>query len=641
MPRYKKKRQNSAIRGKAQDGFSNALARLGVGTPNLLEATEYIPQRITRNYALLNTLYREQWIVRRIVDTIPSDMLKNWITLSTEVAPATMKRFERALRQTRVINSLKEGMEWGRLFGGAIGVLMIKGQGDMLDQPLDLERIFPGDFCGILNFDRWNGVSPSGELITDIGDPEYGLPRYYQISDPASGTVCNVHHSRVLRFIGDDLPYWESLAENQWGASVVEAVFDDLKKRDNVSWNIAQLTFVANLRILKMADLGEMLGSADEQSKAELYHTVQAQNWLMSNMGLQIMDKDDSMETHQYTFGGLADVYSQFMMDVAGAARIPVTKLFGRSPAGMNATGESDLQNYYDMIAEEQESKLRPLLDKLLPVVCMSAFGAVPDDLDYDFDPVSEPNDKERAELAKSGTENVVTALNAGLVSKRTALKELKQQSERTGVWTNITEADIMKAPEDLENEGELGSLLGLPQQEPQELPGRDSDENWDESKHPRADNGQFGNGGAEKPKHKEKAPRYSKGEAYKNQIGEPIAGEHKGLEAINLLRKLQSGYVPDAFTREDIGGIALPWGDNWMGLKHIIKERSEQGVDVDKFLSNLPNVIETGQLKTDRGRWYIRKDNYTAVVSPTFFDDKFTFLLTGWDENYSKNKEP
>lgn len=635
MPRYKKKRQNSAIRGKAQDGFSNALARLGVGTPNLLEATEYIPQRITRNYALLNTLYREQWIVRRIVDTIPSDMLKNWITLSTEASPATMKRFERALRQTRVINSLKEGMEWGRLFGGAIGVLMIKGQGDMLDQPLDLERILPGDFCGILNFDRWNGVSPSGELINDIGDPEYGLPKYYQISDPASGAVCNVHHSRVLRFIGDNLPYWESLAENKWGASVIESVFDDLKKRDNVSWNIAQLTFVANLRVFKMSDMGQLLSAVDEESKAELYRTIQSQNWLMSNMGLQIMDSQDSMETHQYTFGGLAEVYSQFMMDVAGAARIPVTKLFGRSPAGMNATGESDLQNYYDMIGEEQESKLRPILDKLLPVVCMSAFGAVPDDFDYDFDPVSEPNDKERAELAKSGTENVVTALNAGLVSKRTALKELKQQAERTGVWTNITEADIMRASEDLEDEGELGGLLGLSQ------PGRDSDENWDEDKHPRAENGRFGSGGSRKTKPKEKAPKYTKEEAYKNQIGDPITGGYKGLEAINILRKLQSGYVPDAFTRQDVGGIALPWGDDWMGLKHIIKERSEQGVDVDAFLLRLPDLVEKGQLKADRGRYYIRKDNYTAVVSPTFFDDKFMFLLTGWDENYPKNKEP
>lgn len=67
----------------------------------------------------------------------------------------------------------------------------------------------------------------------------------------------------------------------------------------------------------------------------------------------------------------------------------------------MNATGESDLQNYYDMIAQEQESKLRPILNKLLPVLCMDVFGAVPDDLDFEFDPVSEPSDQERSDLAK------------------------------------------------------------------------------------------------------------------------------------------------------------------------------------------------------------------------------------------------
>lgn len=638
MPRYKKKKQDRGIRGKAQDGFSNALARLGVGTPNLLEATEYIPQRITRNYALLNTLYREQWIVRRIVDTIPSDMLKNWITLSTEVAPATMKRFERALRQTRVINSLKEGMEWGRLFGGAIGVLMIKGQGDMLDQPLDLERILPGDFCGILNFDRWNGVSPSGELINDIGDPEYGLPKYYQISDPASGAVCNVHHSRVLRFIGDDLPYWESLTENQWGSSVIEAVFDDLKKRDNVSWNIAQLTFVANLRVFKMSDMGQLLGAVDEQSKAELYRTVQAQNWLMSNMGLQVMDSADSMETHQYTFGGLAEVYSQFMMDVAGAARIPVTKLFGRSPSGMNATGESDLQNYYDMIGEEQESKLRPILDKLLPVVCMSAFGAVPDDLDYDFDPVSEPNDKERAELAKSGTENVVAALNAGLVSKRTALKELKQQAERTGVWTNITEADIMRASEDLEDEGELGGLLGLPQ------PGRDSDENWEDDKHPRTENGRFEHsesGSNEKDTDVEPVPERDP-EDITNLLGEEFKG-YKGNEAVDKLLQEKRGYIKDAFHNESFGDIALIYGDDGCGLCHIIKQRKQQGFTDEKIKSllyNLGDVIThgtVGQSKNGQGTFEIFKDGEVAVISPTLRGNDFTFVLTAYKSRRKK----
>ena len=456
---------SKAVRARALDGFSNVLARLGAGTPNLLEGTDYPLQRLTRNYPLLNSLYREHWIVRRIIDVIPGDMLKNWISLTTEVSPDVLKKIDGTLRKTRLILDLKEGLQWGRLFGGAIGVILVKGQGDRLAEPMDLGAILPGDFAGLINFDRWNSVNPSMEVVRDISDPEYGLPMYYTIIDPATNHSCRIHHSRIVRYIGNDLPYWESIAEQQWGASVIESIFDELKKRDNVSWNIAQLTFMASLRVLKMSDLGQTLAATDTRTQEELYRTIQAQNWLMSNMALQVIDATDDMQSHQYTFGGISDVYQQFMMDISGAANIPATKLFGRSPSGMNATGESDLQNYYDMIAQEQESKLRPILDKLLPVICMSTFGAIPDDIDYDFDPVSEPDDKERSELAKTGTDNVVAALNAGLVSKRTALKELKQQSERTGVWTNITEEDIMKASDEIEDEGEMmGGMMGMPE---------------------------------------------------------------------------------------------------------------------------------------------------------------------------------
>lgn len=455
------RRKRRSIQAKAADAFSNPVARLGAGTPNLMEGTDYSMERLTRNYGLLNTMYRNHWIVRQIIDIIPSDMLKNWITLTTEVNPELLKRVDLELRKTQLIQKLKLGLQWGRLFGGAIGVMLIAGQGDDLSSPLDLKKILPGDFCGLMIFDRWNSVDPSLEVVEDIRSSEFGLPKYYTITDSTTGTFAKVHYSRVLRFTGDDLPYWESIAEQQWGASVVESIFDELKKRDNVSWNIAQLTFMASLRVLKMADMGQMLSALDPSSQSELYRTIQAQNWLMSNMGLQVIDATDDMQSHQYTFGGISDVYQQFMMDIAGAARIPATKLFGRSPSGMNATGESDLQNYYDMIAQEQESKLRPLLNKLLPVLCMSVFGAVPNDLDFEFDPVSEPSDQERSDLAKSGTENVVTALNAGLVSKRTALKELKQQSERTGVWTNITDADIMNASDEIEEEGEMFGGMG------------------------------------------------------------------------------------------------------------------------------------------------------------------------------------
>lgn len=490
------------IRSRALDAFTNMLARLGAGTPNLLEGTEYTTERMTRDFATLNALYRESWIVRRIVDVIPADMLKNWITITSGIEPAVEKKISLALRRTQLIDKLKRGMQWGRLYGGALGIMLVKHQGNDLTTPLRLDYIMPGDFAGMLIFDRWNGVSPSSELVDDVTDPEYSYPKYYTISDPTNGGMVQIHHSRCIRFPGNLLPYWEELSELQWGASVIEPIMDDLKKRDNVSWNIAQLTFMANLRVLKMEDLGQLLASTDAISQQELYNTIQAQNILMSNMGLQIMDSKDSMETHQYTFGGLADVYQQFLMDIAGAAEMPVTKLFGRSPAGLNATGESDLQNYYDMIAEKQESYLRPILNKVLPPFIISTLGSMPDDFDFDFDPVAEPSDKERAELAKTGTDNVVAAFNAGLISQRMALQELKQQSERTGVWTNITDEDIAKASETVEVPGEMGGgLLGLSEDGPAAgVPQGvgDTASEWNEGDHPRDKGGKFTSGGGE-----------------------------------------------------------------------------------------------------------------------------------------------
>lgn len=449
------------IRSRALDAFSNVLARLGAGTPNLLEGTEYSLQRMSRDFNTLNALYRESWIVRRIIDVIPADMLKNWITITSGLDPDVEKRLSLTLRRTQLIDKLKRGMQWGRLYGGALGVMLVKHQGYDLSQPLQLDWIMPGDFAGLLIFDRWNGVNPSSELIEDISDPDYGYPKYYTVTDPAGGGSVKIHHSRVIRFTGNTLPFWEEIAEMQWGASVVESIFDELRKRDNVSWNIAQLTFMANIRVLKMQDLGQLLAATDNESQAELLRTLEAQNMLLNNMGMQVMDAADGLETHQYTFGGLADCYQQFIMDISGAAEIPVTRLFGRSPSGLNATGESELQNYYDMIAEKQESYLRPILNKVLPPFIISTLGSLPDDFDFEFDPVAEPSDKERADLAKCGTDNVVAAYNAGLISQRTALKELKQQSERTGVWTNITDEDIERASDSVEPPGEMGGMFG------------------------------------------------------------------------------------------------------------------------------------------------------------------------------------
>lgn len=535
------------IRSRALDAFSNVLARLGAGTPNLLEGTEYSLQRMSRDFNTLNALYRESWIVRRIIDVIPADMLKNWITITSGLDPDVEKRLSLTLRRTQLIDKLKRGMQWGRLYGGALGVMLVKHQGYDLSQPLQLDWIMPGDFEGLLIFDRWNGINPSSELIEDVGDPDYGYPKYYTVTDPAGGGSVKIHYSRVVRFTGNTLPFWEEIAEMQWGASVIESIFDELRKRDNVSWNIAQLTFMANIRVLKMQDLGQLLAATDNESQAELLRTLEAQNMLLNNMGMQVMDAADGLETHQYTFGGLADCYQQFIMDISGAAEIPVTRLFGRSPSGLNATGESDLQNYYDMIAEKQESYLRPILNKVLPPFIISTLGSLPDDFDFEFDPVAEPSDKERADLAKCGTDNVVAAYNAGLISQRTALKELKQQSERTGVWTNITDEDIERASDSVEPPGEMGGMFGdmggeaapagsdeSPQQARSPVRQGVGDAEWEESEHPRDKDGKFssagGNNDLNNPPRNVKITATGKNKMYKRSfINEEAERHHWG----------------------------------------------------------------------------------------------------------------
>lgn len=450
-------------KGLTMDMLVNEYARLGTDD-NLLAANRYQMNRLTQQYALMDSLYRGDWIANRIITTIPEDMIKNWFKLVCQVEPDQTDVLERLIRQTHIRERLREGLRWGRLYGGAAAVMMIKGQEDMLDQPLDLEMMMPGDFKGLIVSDRWNGVYPSPELVDDIDDPDFGLPEYYTFAMSETDVMngVRVHHSRILRFTGRELPYIEKMAESYWGMSEIEHVYAELNKRNSASANIAQLIFIAHLRVFKMEDLGQTLALGDIFTQNDLYNVLSAQNYLMNNMSLQVMSKDDDFQTFDYTFSGLADVYEQFMMDIAGASEIPATKLFGRAPQGMNATGEGDLRNYYDTVRQNQETHLRPVLEKLLPVLCVSAWGAVPDDLDFEFNPIRDTSDEERAGLIQQTANAINSVFNSGIISQKTALQELRQSGTEYGMWTNITDEDIDNADDEAapQGEGEEGERM-------------------------------------------------------------------------------------------------------------------------------------------------------------------------------------
>ena len=425
------------------DAFSNPAARIGFGTMDLLQATEYPLTRMTQNYQLLTSLYRDNWIVQNIVSTIPNDMVRKWYEIKSGIAPEYIKQMTRLEQTTQMRKKLLEGLCWGRLYGGAVGVILMKGQNDM-SQPLDMDSVMPGSFLGLQILDRWSGVYPESDVVSDPSDPDFGLPDYYIIRDETTGqTAVRVHHSRVIRFIGRELPWLERVAEQYWGESELEAIYHEVVKRDNVSGNIAALTFRANINYLEADGLDQLLGTANTEMQRRFWNLLQAQAIMESNFGTRIINKGDAMHNVQYTFTGLADVYDRVMMDVAGAARTPVTKLFGRSPAGMNSTGESDMRNYYDYIDGLRETDFRAIIERLLPIMALSAWGQIPDDLEIDFSPMQTPDAKETAEIAERKTNAILAVYQNDLIDSATAQQELQTLTEETGMFGKITDKSI------------------------------------------------------------------------------------------------------------------------------------------------------------------------------------------------------
>ena len=415
-----------------------------------------------------------------------------------------MTEWEKAEQKIGLRGQIRDGMQWGRLYGGAAGLIRIQGQESMLDQPLDLDTVMPGSFSGLMILDRWCGITPDMGLVKDMRDPDFNLPEYYMVNNAEGQLIARVHHSRIVRFTGRDLPYLERIAELYWGESEIEALYKDVVAHDNVSANIAALVFQANVNTMEVQNLEQLFSLGSTEQQRRFWNVMQNQSVLRTNFGVQLVNKGEQIHNTQYSFGGLKDVYETMCLNLCGASHIPMTKLFGRSPAGMNATGESDLQNYYDYINSQRESKLRPALERLLPVMAMSVWGMVPEDLQIDFPPLWTPTAKEIAEIAKAKAEAVISVFQAGLIRADSAQKELKKLEAETGLFGSITDEEIKsnagKTYQDITalRDPLAGLGLGEPQEEASPFEGAAQDAaTWDYSpSQPRDKNGRGTSGG-------------------------------------------------------------------------------------------------------------------------------------------------
>lgn len=425
------------------DAFANHAARTGWGEDNLINATEYPMTRLTQDWQTLTSLYRTSWIVQRVCNVIPEDALADLTIEAPGLETKELHRLEEEIRSTHLRESILEGLRWGRLYGGAAAIIMVSGQEEDLSLPIDINNITLGAFRGLYIVDRWSGIYPGLDLVDNDRDPDFGLPEYYEVRDENGGGTYRVHHSRVLRFCGTKMPYWEQVAEQYWGTSAIESMYDELIKRDNVAHNIANLTFKACLSVLQVENLDQMFATSSTVHQRRMYAMLSAINTLENSLGIRLVNKGDDIQQLQYSFSGLPEVMDSAMMDMAGATSIPVTRLFGRSPAGMNSTGESDEKMYRQTLEQERSIHITPVLEKLIPIVCRSAIGYFPAGCQFKYPSLIEMSPEQKAQIIDQRSQAMERLFQANLLPGDVILESFRNSQTELDITSNITDAHI------------------------------------------------------------------------------------------------------------------------------------------------------------------------------------------------------
>lgn len=429
------------------DSFQNLALKLGIGADNALTGSTYGYYPITRIRVLLEWIHRGSWLGGVAVDCVADDMVRAGIEITSTMKPDDVQKLDQAMISNGVWRGVNETIKWGRLYGGAVGYMVIDGQDPAT--PLRIDAIAKSQFKGIMVFDRWM-LNPSLNKL--VFDPLWGwVPESYDTMTGYANGVPRMkfHYTRCFRMEGIRLPWQQRLTENLWGLSVYERMYDRMVAFDSGTMGVAQSLYKSFLRYLKLEDF-RSIASVQGPALEGLARYLSLIQKFQSIEGLTIIDSKDDFGTHQnQTFNGMSEGLLQLGQQLAGALQIPMVRLFGQSPAGLNATGESDLRNYYDGINSQQESMLRHPLTTVLQVQAKSEGIKIPPDFAYMFKPLWQMTPKEKAETAETTTRTVEAAYSAGMISQRVAMSELQQSSHTTGIFTNITPKDL-EAAEDL-----------------------------------------------------------------------------------------------------------------------------------------------------------------------------------------------
>lgn len=378
------------------DGWANLLTKMGTSrdkrTGGYIAGTQALP------FDTLVDLYRSDDMAGTIADAVPEEMTREWVDVKLSGTDAdTVEEGPRARVKARQANDqakeqaeavedwldaleapakFQEALSWARAYGGA-GILLGSTEGMKTDwsKPLEPGNLRSVDYLTVYASQELQAVA----YYDSLDAPKFGEPSVYKLVPRAvigprsiSNIWPEVHESRILRFDGVVAHRLQRRENYGWGDSVYQRCYEVLRDYGLTWASAANLLQDFAQAVLKIPGLSQTLAGDQEGDivkRAEILDLTRAVCRML------ILDTEEDFHREVTPLSGVPEILQQFSQRLAAAARMPVTLLLGQAPAGLNATGASDIRNWYDRVASMQNRRMCPQIRRLVELGCAASKG--------------------------------------------------------------------------------------------------------------------------------------------------------------------------------------------------------------------------------------------------------------------------
>lgn len=408
--------------------------------------------------------YEENGLFTKIIDIPADDAVSSGFDYG--VTDTDLEAFiDKSLEELNFEEQVATAIKWSRLYGGSLVVMLID-DGRELEEPVDWDNIHGID--ELLVFER-PLVTPDYQSIynykpNDRRTSKFGMPEFYDIS-PIYGSPFRVHESRCLLFRNGILPSMSTRTEYRFfGMPEYVRIHKALQETVTAHGNGNKLLDRAVQAIYKMKDLAQLL-TTDEGEDIVLrrLRIIDMARGIINSIAIDSDGEDYDFKS--ISFSGVKDIIDSACNMLSAVTNIPQTKLFGRSPAGENATGEGDMENYYKFVEKIQKLNLKNNMGTLIDAILVAGrykgeFEEIPD-YSLEFKPLWSLSEAEQANVDQTKAATELTKAQTAQVYVDMQALDASEIRERLKENGEFTINDILDEEEgdwnDLGNETSFG----------------------------------------------------------------------------------------------------------------------------------------------------------------------------------------